>query len=163
MKARSNPLRLAKEISWATLILVAGLFIMVNAVESLGALHLAQRWLASAEKLGSPAAALVVGFVVAMGNNLINNLPLGLLAGATLQSAHVHGLLPCALLIGVDLGPNFSVTGSLATLLWLLALRKEKLHVSFWDFLKVGALAMPVALLFSLGGAILMGALLHAP
>jgi len=65
-----------------------------------------------------------------------------------------------AVLIGVDLGPNLSVTGSLATILWLLALRKdsggEKLDVSFWSFLKVGVVAMPVALIAALGGAILM-------
>jgi arsenical pump membrane protein len=48
------------------------------------------------------------------------------------------------------------VTGSLATILWLIALRKEKLDVSGWDFLKVGAIAMPVALAASIGGAILM-------
>jgi len=66
-------------------------------------------------------------------------------------------------LIGVDLGPNLSVTGSLATILWLLALRKdsnehagEKLDVSFWKFLKVGIVAMPFALFAALGGAILM-------
>jgi arsenical pump membrane protein len=59
-------------------------------------------------------------------------------------------------MIGVDLGPNLSVTGSLATILWLLALRKEKLDVSFWRFLQVGAIAMPVALLTATGGAILM-------
>jgi arsenical pump membrane protein len=44
----------------------------------------------------------------------------------------------------------------LATILWLLALRKEKLDVGFWKFLKVGAVAMPVALLLALGGTILM-------
>ena len=59
-------------------------------------------------------------------------------------------------MIGVDLGPNLSVTGSLATILWLLALRKEKLEVSFWKFLQVGAIAMPIALAAALGGAILM-------
>jgi arsenical pump membrane protein len=59
-------------------------------------------------------------------------------------------------LIGVDLGPNLSVSGSLATILWLIALRREKLHVSYWTFLKVGAIAMPVALLVSLCGALLM-------
>ena len=163
IKARSNPIKLFEEISWATLVLVAGLFIMVDAVESLGALHLAQRWLASSERLGPPAAALVIGFVVGVANNLVNNLPLGLLAGGTLRSAHVHGLLLNATLIGVDLGPNLSVSGSLATLLWLLALRREKVHVSFWEFLKLGAVAMPVALLLSLGGAILVSALTHTP
>lgn len=40
MKAKSNPLKLAREISWATLLLVAGLFIMVDALESQGALNL---------------------------------------------------------------------------------------------------------------------------
>lgn len=162
IKAKSNPLKLAKEISWGTLILVAGLFVMVDAVESIGALTLTQSWLASAQKLASPLAALVVGFVVAIANNLVNNLPLGLIAGGTLQAAHLHGLISNAVLIGVDLGPNLSITGSLATILWLLALRKERLEVSFWDFLKVGAIAMPVALLVSLGGAILMQTFTHA-
>lgn len=156
IKSRSNPIRLARSISWATLILVAGLFIMVDAVESIGALKLTRAWLDRAEQLAPAAGALIVGFAVGIGNNLVNNLPLGLIAGGTLQAAHTKGLIAHAVLIGVDLGPNLSVTGSLATILWLLALRKEKLDVSFWRFLKVGAIAMPAALLLSIGGAILM-------
>jgi arsenical pump membrane protein len=65
-----------------------------------------------------------------------------------------------AVLIGVDLGPNLSITGSLATILWLLALRKGGVEVGFWKFLRVGAIAMPVALAAALGGAILMQELL---
>jgi arsenical pump membrane protein len=72
------------------------------------------------------------------------------------QAAHVHGLLANAALIGVDLGPNLSVTGSLATILWLLALRKEGVEVGAWQFLRVGVVAMPVALAAALGGAVLM-------
>ena len=159
VKARSNPLKLAREVSWATLALVAGLFVMVDAVESLGALRLTSYWLAGAQHLPSAAGAMVTGFAVAVANNLVNNLPLGLIAGGTLQAAHAKGLLANAVLIGVDLGPNLSITGSLATILWLLALRKEKLEVSFWDFLKVGAVAMPVALVFALGGAIVVNLL----
>ena len=51
-KARSNPLQLAREISWGTLLLVAGLFVMVDAVESQGALKLTQQWLTWAAGLG---------------------------------------------------------------------------------------------------------------
>ena len=58
-----------------------------------------------------------------------------------------------AILIGVDLGPNLSVTGSLATILWLSALRREGLHVDAWTFLKLGAVVMPPALLLALAGA----------
>jgi len=163
IKAKSNPIKLAREISWATLLLVAGLFVMVDAVESQGALNLTQQWLAWASHLGQNVGALVVGFVVGVANNIVNNLPLGLVAGGTIQAAHVKGLIANAVLIGVDLGPNLSVTGSLATILWLLALRKdsggEKLDVSFWKFLRVGAVAMPVALFAALSGSILMNIL----
>jgi len=161
LKAKSNPLKLAREISWATLLLVAGLFILVDAVESQGALAVTGRWLAWASGLGQSAGAMVVGFGVGIANNLVNNLPLGLIAGGTIQAAHTKGVIANAVLIGVDLGPNLSVTGSLATILWLLALRKdagdrERLDVSFWRFLKVGSVAMPLALAAALGGAIVM-------
>ena len=55
-----------------------------------------------------------------------------------------------AVAIGIDLGPNLSVTGSLATILWLVALRREGEHVSAWQFLRVGALVMPLALVAAL-------------
>jgi arsenical pump membrane protein len=107
---------------------------------------------------------MVVGFAVGIANNIVNNLPLGLISGGTIQAAHTKRLMANAVLIGVDLGPNLSVTGSLATILWLLALRMdsgdgasgEKLDVNFWKFLKIGAVAMPLALFAALSGAILM-------
>jgi arsenical pump membrane protein len=156
IKARSNPWSLLKEISWATIALVAGLFIMVEALQSMGALKFTQAAFHCVQRFAPALAALITGFVVGVANNLVNNLPLGLIAGATLQAERATGLIANAVLIGVDLGPNLSVTGSLATILWLIALRKEKLEVSGWDFFKVGAIAMPVALAASLGGAILM-------
>jgi arsenical pump membrane protein len=156
IKAKSSPLKLAKEISWSTLLLVAGLFVMVDALENLDALRYTQAALAWAQHLPVAAGTLVVTFVLGLVNNLVNNLPLGLIAGATVQTAHLKGILTEAVLIGVDLGPNLSVTGSLATILWLLAMRKEELNVSAWDFLKVGVLAMPAAMLASVAGLLAM-------
>jgi arsenical pump membrane protein len=156
IKARDNPVKLFREISWETLVLVVGLFVMVDAMESIGAMRVTQKWLLWAEQLGVWSGTLITGFAVGIANNLVNNLPLGLIAGSTVQAEHVKGLLANAVLIGVDLGPNLSITGSLATILWLIALRKEKLEVSFWGFLKVGAVAMPVALFMSLSGVILL-------
>jgi arsenical pump membrane protein len=156
IKARSNPLSLLKEISWTTIALVAGLFIMVETVQSMGALKSTEAAFHYTERLAPALAALATGLVVGIANNLVNNLPLGLIAGATLQAERATGLIANAVLIGVDLGPNLSVTGSLATILWLIALRKEKVNVSRWDFFKVGAIAMPVALVVAVGGAILM-------
>ena len=94
----------------------------------------------------------MAGGVLAIGCNLVNNLPAGLLAGRVVQIADVPERVRAAVLIGVDLGPNLSVTGSLATILWLTALRREGLQVSAWSFLKLGAVVMPTALLFALAG-----------
>lgn len=152
--SKKNPLPLFKEISWSTLALVAGLFIMVAAAKNIGAMNYTRAWLEQAQRLALPAAPLVTGFSVGVANNVVNNLPLGLIAGSTLQSVHAQNLIAAAVMIGVDLGPNLAITGSLATILWLIALRKERIDVSFWSFLKVGAVAMPVALLAALCGAI---------
>jgi arsenical pump membrane protein len=76
----------------------------------------------------------------------MNNLPVGLIGANALELAHISGAMKNAFLIGVDLGPNLSVTGSLATILWLITLRKEGFRVTSWTFLKFGILVMPLAL-----------------
>lgn len=60
-----------------------------------------------------------------------------------------------AILIGVDLGPNLSLTGSLATVLWLVALRRDKIEIGAWPFLRLGLLVMPPALIVTLAAVIL--------
>lgn len=163
IKERTNPAHFAREISWETLALVAGLFVMVDAVESVGAIRYTAEWLNWVQHRGIVAGDLIAGFAVGIANNLVNNLPLGLMVGSTLHAAQTRGPIAEALLIGVDLGPNLSITGSLATILWLIALRKEKLDVTFWDFVRVGVVALPIALLAALGGAILMQLCLGTP
>ncbi len=88
--------------------------------------------------------------IVAVVSNLTNNLPAGLVASTTIAQAHPPQKVVDALLIGVDLGPNLSITGSLATILWLAAIRREGEDVSFLRFLKVGAIVMPPALLLAI-------------
>jgi arsenical pump membrane protein len=54
------------------------------------------------------------------------------------------------MLIGIDLGPNLSVTGSLPTVLWLIALRRAGESITSLRFLRLGLIVMPPALLVSL-------------
>ncbi len=39
---------------------------------------------------------------------------------------------------------------SIATILWLIALRRENVKISGWQFFKVGVVAMPLAMLASI-------------
>jgi arsenical pump membrane protein len=88
--------------------------------------------------------------VTALADNIANNLPVGLIAGSVVVNDHLPASVIGAMLIGVDLGPNLSVTGSLATILWLVALRREGIEVNALRFLGLGLLVMPPALIASL-------------
>ena len=147
---RRAPWHYLREISWGVIPLVAGLFVLVAGLEQSGAItalsHLLQTQVQRSGSHAAGAAGLLVGFI----SNLVNNLPAGLIAGTAVQAAHAPANVAGSILIGVDLGPNLSVTGSLATILWLAALRREGIQVRALDFLKLGLVVMPPALMLSL-------------
>lgn len=130
--------------------LVAGLFVIVEAVQNAGMLQLGLAGFAYLAQTSTWIAKYTASFAVALLSNGMNNLPVGVMAGTVLRHSGESGIIAHALLLGVDLGPNLSVTGSLATILWLIALRREKLEISAWQFFKVGIVVMPVALAASL-------------
>ncbi|SHO66260.1 arsenite efflux membrane protein ArsB (TC 3.A.4.1.1 TC 2.A.45.1.1) [Pseudoxanthobacter soli DSM 19599] len=150
-----SPLPVLRHVSWSVLPLVAGLFVLVEALQKTGVIGLLAGVVAhfAAESIAWTAAGAAVA--VAVASNLMNNLPVGLIAGSTAAAVGLHDHIAGAVLIAVDLGPNLSVTGSLATILWLTALRREGEHVGAWQFLKLGLVVMPPAL----AGALLAHAL----
>lgn len=150
LRNRSAMKAILAGVSWSVLPLVAGLFILVEALNRAGMLQMTRRgleWLAHAP---DGYGKMIAGAAVALLSNGMNNLPVGLASGTALQQMHSPGVLTHAVLIGVDLGPNLSVTGSLATILWLIALRREGVEITAGTFLKIGAIVMPVSLLLSL-------------
>lgn len=154
IQSRSNPIKLVREVSWSVLPLVAALFVIVEAVKSVGAARVLHDAFVRMIQLPGPEAAFGVGTAVAFGTDLFNNLPLGLITGSTLRTIPLQALLAKIVLIAIDLGPNLSITGSLATILWLIAIRREGLHVSGWQFFRIGMLIMPVSLLFAIAAAL---------
>ena len=152
---RRSPWPIVKGVSWGVIPLVAGLFVLVAGLGRTGlldALGTALQHLASGS---GDAAVFAAGAGVAAASNVMNNLPVALIAGSVGTAAGMAVRVKDALLIGVDLGPNLSVTGSLATILWLIALRRENVHIDGRTFLKLGALVMPPALLLSLAIVVL--------
>jgi arsenical pump membrane protein len=153
---RGSPWTVMKDISWEILPLVAGLFVLVEALDRSGALALIHVLQMAADR-SAMVTTWAAGVTLALICNLVNNLPAGLLAGSVVSASHVSRKVASAVLIGVDLGPNLTVTGSLATILWLAALRRENQQVSAWSFLKLGALVMPPALLLAIAGLLVTG------
>jgi arsenical pump membrane protein len=143
---REPPWSLVRGVSWGVLPLVAGLFVLVEALGSTGVITAVSQMLHGAVSHSATEATWGAGVLVAIASNLMNNLPVGLIGGSVVSADHLPLQVTGAVLIGVDLGPNLSITGSLATILWLTALRREGLEVSAWGFLRIGLVVMPPAL-----------------
>ena len=135
LRERRSPLPVLRQVAWGVLPLVAGLFVLVEAMARTGVIEQLAQGLAGLAREAPVQASWTAGVTVALASNLLNNLPTGLIAGSIGQLADLPTQTTAALLIGVDLGPNLSITGSLATL-----------HGGALDFLRLGVRVMPPAL-----------------
>jgi arsenical pump membrane protein len=126
--------------------------IVVRSIEDTGLTAMFGHWLLQLSGGNSFGAVMVGTAGAAIGTNLINNIPMAVVMTSALGSVRhapitvQHGFL-AATMFGCDLGPNLTTVGSLATVLWLLILRKQGIDVSGLDYFKVGVIVTPIMLL----------------
>ena len=147
---RLDVARWRRDISWSLFVFIAGMFVLVRGIENLGITGTFGRallHLAGSSQLG--AVALAAGGT-ALGANLINNVPMALVMISAIHSVHTSAAtqtgMVFAMILGADLGPNLTAVGSLATILWLLILRRKGLEISTIEYIKLGLAVVPVML-----------------
>jgi len=111
-KQRSLP-ETAKRVSWSIFGFIAGMFIVVRAIEDTGLTTMFGNWLIHLSG-GTTFGAVMVGTAgAALGTNLINNVPMAVVMTSALGGiqrvtpALQHGFL-AATIFGCDLGPNLT-------------------------------------------------------
>ena len=87
---------------------------------------------------------LAVAAVSAILANLVNNLPATLILVPVAAPSGAAAVL--AVLVGVNVGPNLTYVGSLATLLWRRVLHVEDHQVELGEFVRLGALTVPAGI-----------------
>ena len=149
---RTTLLEACKGISWPIFGFIAGMFVVVRAIEDTGLTHKLDNLLLHLSRGTSFGAVMVGTFGSALGTNLINNVPMAVVMNSSLGSIQhaapaVRNGFVAATMFGCDLGPNLTTVGSLATILWLLILRQRDVDVSGLDYFKVGVVVTPLMLL----------------
>jgi arsenical pump membrane protein len=123
---------------------VLALGVVVRAVEDNGLGNVVARLVPAGSSLPDLLAVAAVAAVLA---NVVNNLPAILVL---LPAAAVAGpAVVLAVLIGVNVGPNLTYVGSLATLLWRRVLSCNDTEPQLGEFLRLGALTVPPVLVLS--------------
>jgi arsenical pump membrane protein len=138
----ATPVALVRAAEPGFLIFVLALGVIVQAA-SINGLDTAVR--AVLPTGGSLPDLLAIAGLSAIFANLVNNLPATLMLVPVAATAGVGPVL--AMLIGVNVGPNLTYVGSLATLLWRRVLHTEDTDVELGEFLRLGALTVPATLL----------------
>jgi arsenical pump membrane protein len=98
------------------------------------------------EAIGS-SGPVAIAAIAAAASVAVNNLPAAVLLSAS-RSTH-----PTALLIGLDIGPNLALSGSLSALLWWRAARAAGARPSALACSRQGLLLAPIAILVALAAA----------
>jgi arsenical pump membrane protein len=96
--------------------------------------------------LHAPPAGIAIAITAASA--LVNNLPVALATGFALHAAYDPPGVVRSALIAVDLGPNCAASASLATMLWMVALRRDGIRIGALHFAKIGcAITIPALIL----------------
>jgi arsenical pump membrane protein len=141
---RTTPAAIVRAAAVPFLAFVLALGIVVRAVTGNG-LATALGHLIPADT-GLPALLAIAGLAAVLAN-VINNLPAVLVLLPLTAPAGPGAVL--AVLLGVNIGPNLTYAGSLATLLWRRIVREHDTGVDLAEFTRLGLLSVPAALLLA--------------
>jgi arsenical pump membrane protein len=141
VRRATSPRRVVLAAEPSFLVFVLGLGVIVRAAADNGLASAVRALLPSGHALPALLAIAAVSAVLA---NVVNNLPATLMLVPVAAAAGAGPVL--AVLVGVNVGPNLTYVGSLATLLWRRVLHVEDTDVELGEFVRLGVLTVPAAL-----------------
>jgi arsenical pump membrane protein len=141
---RSTATAIGRSAAVPFLVFVLALGIVVQAVVTNGLDRVLGPLTPGTTSLPALLATAVLGAALA---NLINNLPAVLVLLPLVAPAGPGAVL--AMLAGVNIGPNLTYTGSLATLLWRRVLHERGAGPSLAEFSRLGLLTVPAGLVLA--------------
>ncbi len=153
VRRRATPVTVVRAAAPSFLAFVLALGIVVRAVVDNGLAGALGRVIPGGTGL---PALLGIAALAALLANLINNLPAVLVLLPLTAPSGPGAVL--AVLLGVNIGPNLTYAGSLATLLWRRIVHQHDHGVDLGEFTRLGAIAVPTALA---GAVVALWASLH--
>jgi len=138
-----------KRISWNVVIFVIGLFIVVKGLDVSGVTGKIGELVFSGISDNIFIAIYSVSLLSALTCNLVNNIPMTAMMLSIFQQAppEMNTAMGYSLVIGSNLGANFTTFGALAGILWLESGRRYGWNTTITDLLKIGLFVTPIAIL----------------
>jgi arsenical pump membrane protein len=142
---------------WAILGFALGMDLVVFGLRNAGLIGLLASWIGPAVRGTAWGPPFLAGGLTAVVSGLLNNHP-GLIIGS-LTLLELHGLTRSVLdvaysgvVLGADVGALITPVGTLASLIWFHLLRQNGHRYSWWAYVKVTAVVIPLTFGLALCG-----------
>ena len=135
---------IVKDAPFGIVVFSLGLFVVVFGLKNMGLVEFLQNAIKCLNTLPSFFGIFSVGITSGLGASVINNLPMVMLGDLALVDSARE--LVFAHLLGCNIGAKLTPIGSLATLLWLVSLKRYGIHISFLQYIFVAFLVVPIVL-----------------
>jgi arsenical pump membrane protein len=149
-----SPVDMLKKTPWYILVFAFSMYVIIYGLNNIGLTDLLIDYMRPMVSGSLLHASVMMGALLSVLSNIFNNHPALMVGTLTLMNMD---LSPLALkvsylanVIGSDMGSLLLPMGTLATLMWMHIVRKGKVMITWWEYVKITFVVIPPATLFTL-------------
>jgi arsenical pump membrane protein len=149
-----TPVDMLKKTPWYILVFAFSMYVIIYGLHNIGLTNLLIDYMRPMVSGSLLHASVMMGALLTVLSNIFNNHPALMVGTLTLMNMD---LSPLALkvsylanVIGSDMGSLLLPMGTLATLMWMHIVRKGKVMITWWEYVKITFVVIPPATLFTL-------------
>ncbi|NYE08770.1 arsenical pump membrane protein [Bacillus niacini] len=149
-----SPDDMLKKTPWYILVFAFSMYVIIYGLHNIGLTNMLIDYIRPMVQGSLLHASVMMGALLTVLSNIFNNHPALMVGTLTLMNMD---LSPLALkisylanVIGSDMGSLLLPMGTLATLMWMHIVRKGKVMITWWEYVKITFVVIPPATLFTL-------------
>ena len=149
-----NPKDVAGKIPWHILIFAFSMYVIIFGLHNIGVTTILIDNLKSLVHDSLLHASLTMGLITAFLSNIFNNHPALMISTLALTDMGLDPIIMktvyLANIIGSDIGSLILPIGTLATLIWMHILKRNKIKITWVEYMKITIIVIPPTLIFTL-------------
>lgn len=148
------PYDMLKKTPWYILIFAFSMYVIIYGLNNIGLTDWLIAFMRPMVSGSLHHASIMMGVLLSVLSNIFNNHPALMVGTLTLTHMGLDTLTLkvsyLANVIGSDMGSLLLPMGTLATLMWMHIVRKGKVRITWFEYVKITAVVIPPAVLFTL-------------
>ncbi|TDK59784.1 arsenic transporter [Bacillus salipaludis] len=154
MYLKVPPTDMLKKTPWYIIIFAFSMYVIIYGLHNIGLTEWLVGFMRPIVSGSLLHASVMMGVLLSVLSNIFNNHPALMVGTLTLTNMGLDTLTLkvsyLANVIGSDMGSLLLPMGTLATLMWMHIVRKGKVRITWWEYVKITGVVIPPAVIFTL-------------